>query len=1102
MDLSPDLIAIIAKGKAEFINESGVAMLGAKSAEEILGRDIVEFVVPEQRANVAELVEKVIAGKRVPLGERTVLRVDGNMLPVEAAAIPFQHQGSTAALVIVRDISGRTAAEEDYRRTVSLLQSTLESTADGILVVDAAGRVVLWNQQFVEMWRVEGNLASRPASEVMESVLGELAEPELFVAPIRRLYDDPEADSFDVVHFRDGRTFERLSRAQRLDGRPVGRVWSFRDVTDRVRAEEVIRKKDAILEAVSIAAEHFLLVSDWRERIDEVLMHLGRAASASRVYVFERVGPVADFVFSQTHEWTAEGISAQIANPALQNLPLARDFPRWVDLLSRGKIVDGRVRDFPTSERRLLEPQEIRSVAVVPVFVGSDLWGFIGFDDCLEERQWASTETDALRTAAETLAAAISRQHSEAALRISEARWRQLFERNLAGVFRTSLRGEILDCNEACARIFGYASIEDFIEHSADDVYFDDLEREEMIRALVERGSLTNLEACYRRKDGSPVWVMESVSLLRGAGEEPDVMEGTLIDISDRKRAEEKQRESEERYRMMAEYSTDMISRQTPDGMYLYVSPASKPLLGYEPGELVGKDDTELVHPEDLDSVRAAKEMIRTEQRPKTFTCRIRRKSGDWVWFESTSRALRHPESGEVQEIISVSRDITQRKLDEEKIEHQAYHDSLTGLPNRLLFRDRLTVALRHTRRLGTRVAVMFLDLDKFKDINDTFGHSVGDHFLQEVATCLKGALREQDTVARMGGDEFTVLLSDLRDDHHAAAIAQKLLETISRPIFVDNHELHATTSIGVALFPADGEDAETLLKNADNAMYRAKELGRNNFQLCTPSLNVRTLERLSIERSLRRGIERNEFAVFYQPRFDVESGEILGNEALVRWNHPEKGLLEPEYFLGVAEDARIIHAIGESVLRTACMQTSKWQKAGWSELRIAVNLSARQFHQRGLVPSIAAILAETGLPPRFLEVEITEETAMQNPEWTVSSLNQLRELGVRIAIDDFGTGQSSLQFLKRFPLDAVKVNQIFLREIHSPVGAAMVGAICMIARGLQLEVIAEGVETDEQREFLRAERCRQMQGYLFSRPVPAADLENLLRRKGSRPGN
>jgi diguanylate cyclase (GGDEF)-like protein/PAS domain S-box-containing protein len=430
----------------------------------------------------------------------------------------------------------------------------------------------------------------------------------------------------------------------------------------------------------------------------------------------------------------------------------------------------------------------------------------------------------------------------------------------------------------------------------------------------------------------------------------------------------------------------------------------------------------------------------------------------------------------------------------EKQIKHLAYHDTLTGLPNRVLFHDRLQQALSHAVREEHPMGVMFLDLDRFKIINDTLGHDVGDELLKAVSQRLINCIRQGDTVVRLGGDEFTIILPVISKAEDAAFVAQKILVTLAEPFLLNHQELHITSSIGISLYPNDGKDTQTLIKNADIAMYRAKDLGKNNYQFYTADMNSRALETINLENALRHALERDELLLHYQPQIDIRSGRIVGVEALVRWQHPEFGLVSPVKFIPIAEETNLIIPIGEWVLRSACEQGVRWRKMGLPVWRMAVNLSARQFRQQNLLQPIQRILQETGFDPHHLELEITESLLMQGAGQTIAILESLDEMGIRLSLDDFGTGYSSLSYLKRFPIDTVKIDRSFVRDIHTdPNDAAITSAIIAMAHSLKLSVIAEGVETEEQLAFLREHNCNEYQGYYFSKPLPPEQIERLV---------
>lgn len=435
-----------------------------------------------------------------------------------------------------------------------------------------------------------------------------------------------------------------------------------------------------------------------------------------------------------------------------------------------------------------------------------------------------------------------------------------------------------------------------------------------------------------------------------------------------------------------------------------------------------------------------------------------------------------------------------ERRRAEKTINYMTHYDSLTGLPNRRMFNEHLARTLLHPKNNDEILAVMLIDLDRFKNINDTLGHAAGDLVLKKVAERLIGGLKKEDIVARFGGDEYMLLLNELKNPGEAATIAAKIFDTLKPSFRFNDVELHIAPSIGIAIYPEDGEDADTLVKNADTAMNRAKELGRNSYQFYSPDMNAQSLRRLNLESNLRKALERGELLLHYQPQYDLENEKIIGLESLARWNHPARGLIQPSEFIPMAEETGLIVPIGKWALHTACAQNKAWQNAGLAPVRVAVNLSARQFFQTDLPAYVAEVLKETGLESEWLELEITESVIMQNLETTIDQLIRLMSLGVKISIDDFGTGYSSLNYLKKFPIHSLKIDRSFVKDIEEDSdNAAIVSAVIAMAHNLKLEVVAEGVETEAQLAFLRLHRCNKIQGYLFSRPLPADEIDRLL---------
>jgi diguanylate cyclase (GGDEF)-like protein/PAS domain S-box-containing protein len=561
-------------------------------------------------------------------------------------------------------------------------------------------------------------------------------------------------------------------------------------------------------------------------------------------------------------------------------------------------------------------------------------------------------------------------------------------------------------------------------------------------------------------------------------------------EIAERKRTEQALRQAA----AVFENTTEGVMITDTDDRVVAVNKAFTEITGYDQTDVVGQT------PRVLDSGRHDEPFYTAMSASITETGRWRgevwkrRKNGETfpVWLNISTVI---DERGRLTHYVRVFSDITPIKESQTQLERLAHHDALTGLPNRLLFNARLGHALERARREGGLVAVLFFDLDHFKNINDSLGHPAGDRLLQAVTTRLLDSVREEDTVARLGGDEFTLLLEELRESMDAATVAEKAINALARPFDLDGHEAYVTASVGISLFPNDGQDVTTLLKNADSALYQAKEHGRNKYHFYTKDLTAAAFKRLALESSLRRAVERGEFTLYYQPQVDLNDGQIVGAEALVRWRHPERGLVLPGEFIPMAESTGLIVKLGEWVLRTACAQAKAWQEEGLPPMRIAVNVSSVQVTRSAIVVIVENALEETGLDPRYIELEITEGLIMQQTQQTITTLGNLRAMGVMLAVDDFGTGYSSLSYLKRLPLHRLKIDKSFVCEIPDDLDdSAITRAIIALGENLHLIVVAEGVENETQLEFLRSNGCDEAQGHLFSAPVPAAEFAALVR--------
>lgn len=670
----------------------------------------------------------------------------------------------------------------------------------------------------------------------------------------------------------------------------------------------------------------------------------------------------------------------------------------------------------------------------------------------------------------------------------------------LLGTLLSNLEGMVYRCrldahwtmefvSEGCLKLTGYSE-EDILFNS--HISFDNIthpDDRDLVRnavlAAVKNNRRFDIEYRIIRADGEVRWVWERGTNISHDNKAWDVLEGFIQDITERREADEALREAERRYRSIFENAIEGIYQSTPDNGYLAVNPALARMYGYSsPQDLIStlKDIEHQVYVEPKRRIEFM-QLMKKNGVVTNFESRIYKRDGEIIWISENARAV-FSSAGELVFYEGTVEAITERKLHEAEIQFQATHDALTGLPNRTLLYDRMQQAVLHSERYSNITAIAFLDLDQFKFINDSLGHQVGDELLKITAQRLTSCLRESDTVARQGGDEFVLLLTSHPNEESITQTMQRVLHEVAQPWMANDLEFRITCSIGVTLCPDDGRDVETLLKNADSAMYKAKELGRNNFQYFAAEMNDTVTDRLALLNRLRQAIPKNEFILHYQPKIHLASGKIIGSEALIRWNSDE-GMVSPAAFIPLAEETGLIIQIGEWVLRTACRQNRTWQLAGHQPMPVSVNLSPRQLARGDIVELVERILAETGMEAKYLELEITESVMATDVEKSFALLTRLRALGVKISLDDFGTGYSSLSYLKRFPVDTLKIDQSFVRDIATnPDSAAIIKAIISLGHNLNLTVLAEGIETEEHFQFLLKHGCNEGQGYLMSKPV------------------
>ncbi len=666
-------------------------------------------------------------------------------------------------------------------------------------------------------------------------------------------------------------------------------------------------------------------------------------------------------------------------------------------------------------------------------------------------------------------------------------------------MYITDLEDCFLFVNETFRRTYGYRD-EEILGQSSEILFVPDALPQDLPsspRRLPLEGE--SIEGWHRTKTGEKFVALLSRSAIYDANGQPVAVVGAVRDISDRRRWEEKLRESEERYALAAAGANDGLWDWNLRRNEIYLSPRWKSTLGYLEHEIGNRTEDwfSLVHREDLELLQAQVD-AHLEGRTPHFENehRMRTKEGDFIWVQTRGLAVRDAE-GKVYRMVGSQRDVTDRKQVEEQLTHAALHDSLTGLPNRALFMDRLSSAVKRSKRRECYpFGVIFLDLDRFKVINDGLGHLVGDQLLREIARRLESCIRLGDTVARLGGDEFAILLEDLEDASQVERVAERIHQELRAPFNLNGYEIFSSASLGIALGSELYSRPEEILRDADTAMYRAKSLGRTRRVIFEPTMHTRAVELLNLETDLRRAVEREEFCVYYQPIVSLRTGELRGFEALVRWQHPERGLVAPGDFLPVAQETGLSVPMGNWVLREACRQLRTWQQKypAAAELVVSVNLDARQLSSADLTQQVEGSLARSGLDPTRLELEITEGMIIQNPKVAATTLERIRELGVKLHIDDFGTGYSSLSQLHRFPIDTLKIDRSFVGQMSSDdENLEIVRTIVSLAHNLELEVMAEGVETTEQLAQLRALGCEFGQGYLFSRPIaPEAVAQHL----------
>ena len=877
----------------------------------------------------------------------------------------FDEAGTLLRFVGVEtNVTERKQAEQSLRLAISQLTATLESTADGILVVDPNQKITRFNQRFQEMWRIPQEIIeSRDDDRAIEFVVDQLESPAAFVAKVEELYASPEQESFDVLHFKDGRTFERYSRPQYIGGRATGRVWSFRDITERTQAE----------------------------RMQSALHRISEAAHSAQ--------DLLD-LFRQIHEIIGELLPARNFFVAL--------YDEDIDELSFPYFID----EYDTAPT----PRSLNSGTLSGEVIRSG---------------------QALLVTPDT-------------------------KENLPGEASTLVGSDSID----------WLGVP-LVSHS------------KVIGALAVQSYSGGIR--YSEQDKV---LLQFVS-------------AQVATAIERKQAEKALRESEERHRLLADNAEDVIWTLDREGRRTYISPSVTRLRGYTVAEVMQQPVSQAFTAESAQDFNKYMEAVRAGSAGPSYRAELEQpcKDGSTVWVEITTTSMTNAD-GEIIGFLGVSRDISERKRQATRIEHLAFYDGLTRLPNRALFQDRLNHALDAAERRGHKVALLFLDLDRFKEINDSLGHAIGDQALIEVAQRLHAITRQGETLARLGGDEF-VLIAENADQRAAALMAERMLKALVEPIVVTGNVFSVWGSIGIALYPEDGETPDELIRHTDIAMYRAKATG-GGFRFYQPEMGTDLEKRLGMIARLGAALDADRLELFYQPQLSLQTGQLQGAEALLRWHDGEYGWVSPAQFIPIAEERGMMGPLGDWVLGAACRQLKAWQDAGLDfPGRLAVNVSAKQLHDPEIASRFQAIVRDAGLTPDKFELELTESSMMADPEGAVAVMETLSDAGFSLAIDDFGTGYSSLSYLKRFSVDRIKIDISFVRDmLNDKDDYNIVKAIIAMADSLGLKTTAEGVEHAAQAEALSKLGCHFVQGYHFGYPQPA-DLfaERWLRTRLVDPG-
>ncbi|MDD5295757.1 MAG: EAL domain-containing protein [Rhodocyclaceae bacterium] len=1060
---SPDAIFLSEDGRFAYLNPAALRLFGASSRSQVLGQMVVERVRPERRAVVAERIRRLYQhGESASLVEESFLRLDGTIVEGEVSAVPFLCEGKTCGLVFVRDISKRKRAESELNRYQRLLRSILDNSAAVIFAKDLEGRYLLVNQRYSELFHV-GDEAIRGRKD-HDLFPAEVADA--LVAADRQVLAAGAALEFEEVVPQDDGPHTYIALKFPLfdaDGQAYAVCGIATDITERKSAEQVIRLSESRLRE----AQRIARFGNWELDIER-----NRLVWSDEIYRLFEIDPGRfeasyEGFLRMVHPEDREAVDRAYRESVENRSPY--------QIVHRLLLPDGRVKHV--SERGEThygaDGRPLRTLGTV---------------HDITERKRAEEEIHALN---QNLEQRVIERTRELRLKEEELREALALNENILMTSAVAIAaygrdGQCVLANPSLAELVGATSEQLLAQNFRHIGSWRQSGLLDAADRALTSGRMQELETHILSTFGRDIWVHARLSCFSSSGE-PHLLI-MLYDITGERLAEEELRLAASVFHNSAEG----VMVTDASAVIVSVNPAFTEITGYTEAEALGQ--TPRLLRSDHQGAEFYRAMWETLTREGRWQGEVwNRKKGGEAYLEWLTINRVADGEGVPVRYVGVFHDITEMRRKDEHIHHMAFHDSLTGLPNRALMQDRLHHALQRARREGNRLSLIFIDLDRFKSVNDGLGHDVGDLLLQEVACRIKCLLRSSDTVARLGGDEFVVLMENLVETGHCASLAQDILAEISRPMSLRGHTVEIGASLGMAFFPEDGSDPLELMKRADMAMYAAKSAGRNTYRFFQQDMLDRTSQRLSLEMDLRRAIAQGQLELHYQPRIELATGRPLGVEALVRWRHPTRGLIPPGDFIPLAEESGLILELGAWVLDEACRQSAAWRARGRG-IKIAVNVSARQLAEGDLVERIGELAARHGIAPADLEIELTESAVMANPEHAAGLLSHLRSMGVVVAVDDFGTGYSSLAYLRRLPLDILKIDRSFVMAAdQDEEDMQIVKMILGLGQTLKLTVVAEGIETRRQAELLQSLGCRIAQGYLYSRPLPAQALEDWL---------